>query len=110
MNSKRYSVEEIKKRTSRLQSARNIRSLERIKKDEIVYWMIKQVYPNGLLMSNLVSWGIFDRTFLTNSLKRLEDDELIYKKKEYHDHDYIHSRLLNRYFIKIKIPIGHKTC
>jgi hypothetical protein len=101
---KNYSNNEIKLRTDRLSKAREIRTKTRIKKDEIVCWMIKQVYPNGLVIGDLVHWGILPRTFLKNSLDRLEIEGKIYRKKQYHTKGYNSGKLVSRYFFKI--PIG----
>ena len=92
---KHYTPDEIKKRSMRLVTAREKRAKQTLRKDDVILWMLKQVYPEGLRMHELQKWSPFPYTFLVNSVRRLEKDGSIKFRKEF---DPYMQRLVNRFF------------
>ena len=108
LHTKQFSEEEIEKRTSRLEEARYKRSLETEKNDKIVLECLRRYQRLTIKqIEKILKKGdqkqIAKRSFLLNSLKRLEDEHLIFSKTS---EDTVYGKLKKYYFYKFTNQVG----
>jgi len=100
--SKRYPEDEIERRTKLLELARDIRSKEALENDQIVLNCLIRYQRLSLkqieeLIERGTTKGVFKRTFLINSLKRLEDKGSIFSVTQ---QEPIHGKIIKYYVYK----------
>jgi len=78
---KNYSEAEINKRTSRILEAQRVRSEIAVKKDNLLYEILKE-YPEGLTITQIEKMNVFPYSYLRNALRRLYKQGRTIRKEE----------------------------